>query len=141
MHNEFSQLAKEEITDVTLLMKASAKMALLQQQLRHHSLGNKIEITMMELAATNQGVASPDHSQYKAIYLEAETEPRAIRSDEWAKSYQNTMGEREVEKWCEKTDIKCDEDTEQEVIVMSLGAKGDSSAQDHVGSGWKPEAV
>ena len=141
LHNEFSQLAEEEITDVTPLMKASAKMALLQQQLRHHSLGNKIEITMMELAATNQGVASPDHSQYKAIYLEAETEPRAIRSDEWAKSYQNTMGGREVEKWCEKTDIKCDEDTEQEVIVMSLGAKGDSSAQDQVGSGWKPEAV
>ena len=141
LHDEFSQLTEEEITDVTPLMKASAKMALLQQQLRQHSLGNKIEITMMELATTNQGVASPDHNQYKSIFLEAETEPRAIRSYESARSYQNTTGGREVEKWREKTDIKYYKDREQEVIVTSLGAKGDSSAQDHVGSGWKPEAV
>ena len=143
LHNEFSQLTEEEISDVTPLMKASAEMALLQQQLRQHSLGNKIEITMMELAATNQGVASPDHNQYKAIYPEAETEPRAIRSNEWAKSYQNTTGGREMEKWREKSDGRIDGDVvkEQDVSTMNLGADTDSCALDIIDPRWNLEAV
>ena len=143
LHNEFSQLTEEEITDVTPLMKASAEMAFLQQQLRQHSLGNKIEITMMELAATNQGVASPDHNQYKAIYSEVETDPRAMRSDEWAKSYHNTTGGREMEKWREKGDGRIEGDVvkEQDVSTMNLGEDTDSCAPDLVDARWNLEAV
>ena len=60
--------------------------------------------------------------------------------DEGMEWYQNSTGEKAVEKWREKDCCLGDSD-EKDVCMIDLGAKMDSCAQDLVDSGWKPDVV
>ena len=61
--------------------------------------------------------------------------------DEGMERYQNSTGEKEVEKWREKDCFLRDGNKEKAVSTIDLGARMKSCARDLVNSGWKPDAV
>ena len=133
LHTEFSQLTEEEAADVAPLMRVSAEMALVERVVNrdnHYQIpaASPAFSTAMvnDCASTLLGSLSQKPGAWGIV-------------DEQVKSYQNTMGKKEVEKWREKGDGQDAVVQEKVVSTMDLDTKMGSVTQDLVDSGWKPE--